>query len=89
MFHLATTLYKVKVVKLHQVDGMSIHSFLFRFPFYLDLAGVQEQNEENESSAFDELGKLGEEMDFLPEAKLAFIGTKRKGQKLQTRSAQR
>ena len=44
----------------------------------MNLRKLQEQNEENESSAFDDLGKLGEEMDFLPEAKLAVIGNQKK-----------
>ena len=62
--------------------------FCFVFLFTLILRKLQEQNEENESSAFDDLGKLGEEMDFLPEAKLAVIGNQKKRPKVTNKKGQ-
>ena len=34
LFHLATSLYKVKIVKLNQVDGMNVYSFFFFVCFF-------------------------------------------------------
>ena len=39
---------------------------------------MQEEKEKNDSSAFDELGRLGEEMEFLSEGEISATERKRK-----------
>jgi len=39
---------------------------------------LQEENEEDDSSAFDELGRLGEEIEFLSEEEIS-VSLKRMG----------
>ena len=62
---------------------------VYRLACFYNILNVQEDQKVDDSSAFEELGRLGEEIDLLPDRINTEPEKQRKQESLQTRNAQR